>query len=199
MSLANRIAEALTKQKTAAEVEPLIEEVRAAITAAEVDAASHRAMALDPTATDDDVRTARAAMEDAQFTADRLKEAEKRIAERVQDLRQAEEEARRKAQADALAERQSAIRSQFEAEYPVLAQRIASLAMEMEAAGLRQELPKLILGDGSAHAPGQGNVGFNQRQYWPVQAEPWTKPSRLFTADLSGTLRIIPDKKARAA
>ena len=175
MNLTDRIAEALTAEKKANEVEPLIDQIATAITAATSDAAKHRAVALDPTSTSAAVKNARSSMEDAQFTVDRLTEAQKRISERFDDLRRVEAAAKRKAEEEALADRQKAARDQFNAEYPQMARRIAELATEMIAAGIEAELPNIKLGDGPVTRVG---IGFNQRRFWPLPMHQYEQPDQ---------------------
>lgn len=173
MNLTNRIAEALTVDRKSDEVEPLIAEIAAAIASATTDVARHRAIALDPTSSSAAVKGARSSMDDAQFTVDRLTEAEKRISDRVNDLRRDEAAAKRKAEEEALSARQKAARDRFNAEYPQMARRIAELATEMIAAGIEAELPNIKLGDGPVSRIG---TGFNQRRFWPLPKHPYEQP-----------------------
>ena len=198
MSLTNRVATVLTTVVPSTDAETLLREVAAAIAAAEKNLAQQRALALDPTSTDDLVGTARKAIGETEFDIERLREAQKRLQERFDDLAAEEKAARAKADRDELLARQKSIREKFGAEYPLMAQRIAALAHEMTAAGLDSELPKIHLGDGAQTRMG---LGFNHRRYWPLAGHAYENPSRPVESDLSGRVAILPEtsRKGRAA
>jgi hypothetical protein len=87
-----RIAAALADSAKSVDVSRLLEEVEAANEAADAAAGEARALALDPRLTPDEVKLARREMEDAAFTRDRLNEARKKLAERVENLKALEKE-----------------------------------------------------------------------------------------------------------
>lgn len=200
MSLSNRIATALTKTMKSGDVDKLLQEVRSSVEATETDLELQRELSLDPTSSDDVVSAARKAIEELQFNAQRMREAEKRLTERLSDLIADERDAEEKARQKALLSRQAAIRAKFAEEYHVLAERITALAAEMTAAGLEKELPDIMLGSGPQRRAG---IGFNSRRYWPKPQYVYEYPTedRSWGYSYAGRIAILPDadEKEKAA
>jgi hypothetical protein len=92
-TLKERIATALTDKISSADVEALIIETEAAITAANAAAEAERSKALDPVGSPDPIK-ARAAMEGAAFTRDRLLAALPRLRARLKEAEVEEQLAR---------------------------------------------------------------------------------------------------------
>jgi hypothetical protein len=92
-TLEERIATALSEDIASADVEALIAETDAAITATEAAAEAERVKALDPITSPDPTK-ARAAMEDAAFTRDRLRVVLPRLHARLKQVVAAEYAAR---------------------------------------------------------------------------------------------------------
>jgi hypothetical protein len=123
-----RIIEAFADDMKSADVARLLVEVEAATSAAELAAGTAKKAALDPLLSRDDLKLARAEMEDANFTRDRLHEAGTKLAERVATLKALEEG--RLARADH--DRVLAERDKLAAEMAGMAQ-IAHIVREIEA------------------------------------------------------------------
>ena len=109
--LDERIVEAFREGAKSSDVATLIKEVEAAAVASGDVAEQSRKRALDPALAAADVAVARRGMEDATFRRDRLDTAVKRLGDRLTELRDHEEDQRRraaydkaKAERDALAE-----------------------------------------------------------------------------------------------
>jgi hypothetical protein len=82
-----RIAGAFAEDATSESVSGLLAEVEAAAGAAEADAEAARARALDPLVSSDGAVVARREMDDAAFKRDRLREAARKLSERVAAVR----------------------------------------------------------------------------------------------------------------
>jgi hypothetical protein len=119
-----RIAAAFREDATSVDVSRLLPEVEAAAKAADAAADEARARALDPLLSGDDLNLARAEMEDANFTRDRLREAGAKLAERIEALKALE--ADRLARADH--DRVLAERDKLAAEMGGMADAIALIA-----------------------------------------------------------------------
>jgi hypothetical protein len=119
-----RIIEAFADDMKSADVARLLVEVEAATSAAELAAGTAKKAALDPLLSRDDLKLARAEMEDANFTRDRLHEAGTKLAERVATLKALEEG--RLARADH--DRVLAERDKLAAEMAGMADAIAQIA-----------------------------------------------------------------------
>ena len=89
-----RIAAAFAEDAKSVDVSRLLPEVEAAAKAADAATVQARARALDPLLSGDDVKLARREMEDAAFTRDRLHEAGKKLAERIEALKALEADRR---------------------------------------------------------------------------------------------------------
>jgi hypothetical protein len=87
--LERRISSALTNAATADHLSALISETESAIIEADATAKAERQKALDPQASPD-LKTARAAMEDAQFARDRLRTVLPRLQQRHEEVTAAE-------------------------------------------------------------------------------------------------------------
>jgi hypothetical protein len=99
-AMETRIAAAFGEGALSEEVSVVLAEVEAAAEVAEAAAVSARSRALDPVVTD--IKTARQEMHESAFERDRLAEAAKRLAERVEILRTREAHALRASQLERL-------------------------------------------------------------------------------------------------
>ena len=101
-----RIATAFGEDETSGDAARLLAEAKEAASAAEVAAETARKRALDPLLSGDDLKLARDEMENARFALDRLHEAGKRLADRIEALRALEADRRMRAEHErVLAER----------------------------------------------------------------------------------------------
>ena len=82
-----RIAAAFTDDARSDSVSSLLAEVEAAAGAAEAEDEAARAQALDPLVSSDGAAVARSQMDDAAFKRDRLREAARKLSERVAAVR----------------------------------------------------------------------------------------------------------------
>ena len=92
-NLDSRISNAFTPDAKSEDFEPLINDAVAAAKKADATAADARERALDPRCPPNEVASARAEMEDAQFRSDRLGVAVKRLRDRHRVVAAAEENA----------------------------------------------------------------------------------------------------------
>ena len=119
-----RIAAAFTDGATSDDVGRLLAEVKAAANAADAVAKEARTRALDPLLPRDAVTVARREMDDAEFTRDRLTEAARRLAERLDELRALEKARAQRAEH----ERVLAERDRLAAELERVAKPMAEIA-----------------------------------------------------------------------
>jgi hypothetical protein len=129
-TLEGRIATALSEDIASADVATLITDTEAAISAADAAAEAERVKAFDPIASPDPAK-ARAAMEDAAFTRERLRTVMPRLQTRLKQVKAAEylagwgpEYERLKAVRDALAAEMKEI-------YPRVTEQLVSLLQRM--------------------------------------------------------------------
>jgi chromosome segregation ATPase len=132
-SLDERVAAAFADGATSSGVADLIAEVEAAAVASGENAETARSRALDPALAAPDVAAARRDMEDASFRRDRMHEAVRRLGERLAEVKQEEEGARRReAYAEALVQR-DVLAAELVETYPPLAERLADLVARIAA------------------------------------------------------------------
>src|SRR5262249_26102841 len=98
-ALEQRIAAAFGKTNSS-DVAALIAEAETAVVASSEAAEAARSRALNPALCAGDVAAARRQMEDAYFRRDRMQEAVRRLGERLREVREEEEQARRRAAYD---------------------------------------------------------------------------------------------------
>lgn len=113
LPLDDRVAAALTSDATSATVAALLQECDAASTSINEAALRAHTRAHDPTLSAHDVRAARDEMENASFAADRLQVAMVKLKERHDELRKAEENARRRAAYDQAAATRDALAAEL--------------------------------------------------------------------------------------
>src|SRR5262245_51539796 len=151
-TLEQRIAAALSDSDiTAAALGKLIVETEAAITAADKDAEQARVRALDP-ALSPDPKVARAEMEDAAFTRDRLRTVLPRLEQRHAKVQRAEEKARWVADYDAVSARVEALAEELRDTYPPFAAKMTDIltrarALDAEVRRVRDGKPSLECGE----------------------------------------------------
>jgi hypothetical protein len=116
-----RIAAAFAEGARSVDVSRLLPEVEAAATAADAAAEEARTRALDPL---DEVKLARRDWEDAAFTLDRLREAGRKLAERIEALKALERDRAQRAEH----ERLSAERTRLAEEMERMAEPIVQIA-----------------------------------------------------------------------
>ncbi len=131
--LEKRITVALTDAITSAELDALIEETETAIVTADAAADAERERALDPLASPD-VGKARAAMEDAAFTRDRLRTVLPRLQIRLTEVEAAEYAARWQADYERVETKCEALAKEFEQFYPDAVAKLADLLSRMAEA-----------------------------------------------------------------
>jgi hypothetical protein len=132
LSLEQRIAVALSDSIKSDAVAALIQEVEAAAQAADENATRAREEALDPGVVVDTAKVG-AAVATAELTRDRLRAALPRLRTRYTEVREQEDIAAWKAEADELEPRGVALLDGFAEFYPEMAKRIASHLDDMSA------------------------------------------------------------------
>jgi hypothetical protein len=132
-TLESRIASALTATDiTSSDLAQLLIEVEAAAAAADADAAKAREQALDPV-TVVDVDKVAAAVASATLTHDRLQAALPRLQDQLKRVRQAEDVAAWRADAEELEQRRLASGAEFRQFYPRMIERIVNHLYDMRA------------------------------------------------------------------
>jgi hypothetical protein len=132
-SLDDRIAAAFRDGAQSLAVEQLIREAEAEAAASTEAAEQARARALDPALAPAEVAEQRRAMEDVAFRRDRLTVAAARLAERLQELRAAEVDERRRVVYEAAAATRDALAEELRREYPILAEKLVDLVRRLDA------------------------------------------------------------------
>jgi hypothetical protein len=130
-TLEQRIATALSSDTTSDVVALLITEVETAIVAADKAAEVEREKALDPLASPDAAK-ARAAMEDAAFTRDRLRNALPRLQTRLADVQAAEYAARWEPDFEQVQARRDELAQEYAATYPKVVAQLVDLFIRAE-------------------------------------------------------------------
>ena len=129
-TLEERIATALTDKILSADVEALITETEAAITDADAAAEAERTKALDPVGSPDPIK-ARAAMEDAAFTRDRLRTALPRLQVRLKQMEAAEYLARWEPAYERVKADRDALAAEMREVYPAAVAKLVDLFQRM--------------------------------------------------------------------
>src|SRR5450759_5624093 len=133
ITLEERIATVLSADTASDVVAILIAEVETAIIAADKAAAMEREKALDPLASPDAAK-ARASMEDAAFTRDRLRTVLPRLQARLQQIQAAEYAARWEADFEQVEGRRNELVQEYAATYPRLVAQLVDLFERIEVA-----------------------------------------------------------------
>ena len=131
--LDDRIAAAFLQGAKSVDVATLVEEASEAAAAADEAAGNARARALDPTLTAVHAAAARAEMEDAAFNRDRLTEAVRRLGERLLELHQQEEQARRRMMYEKARAHRDELAAELTRVYPPAAAQLAELLARVVA------------------------------------------------------------------
>jgi chromosome segregation ATPase len=132
-NLDERIFSAFAVGATSSGVADLIAEVEAAVIAAGQEAEAARTRALDPALSAADVAAARHEMESSFFNRDRMYEAVRRLGERLGEVKQQEEAARRRVAYDAALVERDKLAAELAEVYPSLAEKLADLAARVAA------------------------------------------------------------------
>lgn len=154
-ALEKQIATALTSDITASDLATLVTETEAAINEAEEVAKAERVKALDPLASPDAVR-ARAAMENAAFTRDRLRTVLPRLQQRHREVAAAEELARWLPQHDVAEARRNGLALKLHELYLGFVEQFVPLLDEIEQAD--REIRRV-----NDAAPSEGTTGLYLR------------------------------------
>jgi hypothetical protein len=125
--LDDRIAAAFADGAKSSDVVALIKHTERAAKSAADAAEQARKRALDPTLSANDVADARRKMEDAAFKRDRLQAALGKLGERLKQLQDEEENARRQVIYDKLKAERDQLAKEYTDLYPPLAQKLAEL------------------------------------------------------------------------
>jgi hypothetical protein len=122
-----QIAAAFTDHVKSTDVETLIKAAEAASAAADRGAVTARARALDPTLASGAVAQARECMDDHAFRRDRMSAALEKLRLRLVELRDAEEDARRRVAYDEAAANRDEVAGELAGFYPEFAQKLVHL------------------------------------------------------------------------
>jgi hypothetical protein len=131
--LDDRIAAAFVDGAKSSDVAALIKQTERAARSAADAAEQARKRALDPTLSAHDVVGARRAMDDAAFKRDRLQAAVTRLGERLEQLKDQEENARRQAAYDKARVERDQLAAELTELYPVVAPKLADLVARVAA------------------------------------------------------------------
>jgi hypothetical protein len=132
-SLDERIASAFRDGMTSGDVADLIQQAETAAVACGEAAEVARSQALNPALCAADVAAARHQMEDAAFKRDRMREAVRRLGERLVEVKRQEEEARRLAAYNAALVERDKLAAELAEIYPSLAEKLADLGARVAA------------------------------------------------------------------
>jgi hypothetical protein len=137
ITLRQRIADALTKPSTSAEVRACIAHLQADLARVDRERQRAEAAAVDPLASDDGANEAKREFQNLTFDLERLTASEIRLKARLEGVTNEEAEAtRRHAYDTALAERDE-IAAKLAARYPVLAAEMAEILGQVQASDAR--------------------------------------------------------------
>lgn len=131
LPLDERIAVALANKPSSVDLAALLGEAVEADRAAQAAATEARAKALDPATPPKVVSEARKAMDDAQFTRDRLAVATEKLETLRQEADRTEKEAERQKQVDEITVQRDAMAAELRGEYPALVAKLADLLRRM--------------------------------------------------------------------
>jgi hypothetical protein len=131
--LESKIAAAFSNGIRATEVAALIGRVEGAIRSASETATLARARALDPTLNGSELNSARQTMHDSGFAVERLQAASSRLRQRLDELRAAEANARKRERYDEVAQERDRLATKLAAVYPDFAEKLAELLPQLAA------------------------------------------------------------------
>ena len=131
--LEDRIAQAFGNGAKSNDVATLIKHTERAATSAAEDAEGARNHALDPTLSGSQLKDARKCMDDAAFKRDRLQAALGKLGDRLKQLQDEEENARRQVIYDRLKQERDQLAKEYADLYPALAQQLAELLSRIAA------------------------------------------------------------------
>jgi hypothetical protein len=131
--LEERIAHAFVNGCCASEVATLIQQVEVATRSAIESATRSRERALDPTLGGDELQTARQTMHDSGFAVERLQAASSRLRQRLDELKAAELNERKRKEYDRVAAERDELATKLSAIYPDFAEKLAELLPQLAA------------------------------------------------------------------
>jgi hypothetical protein len=131
--LEQRIAAAFTNGIRSAEVAALIGQVEAATARASETATRARERALDPTLNGSELNSARQTMHDSGFAVERLRAASSRLRHRLDELRAAELNQRKRQEYDRVAAERDELATKLSAIYPDFAEKLGALLPQLAA------------------------------------------------------------------
>lgn len=157
-SLDDRVLAALRDRAGSADIRALIAEAEAALEGAETQHAAARERAIDPTTPGEAVAEARRVMEDRAFTAERMREAARRLRDEltVAEAREADEQRQAKV-ADYIVDRDALVRALRE-HYPAAIETLTTLFRWIENAEAERQRLGLSM-DASAEVIARGIPG----------------------------------------
>ena len=126
-----RIAAAFADGAKSNDVAPLIRDTEHAATSASEQAEQARNHALDPTLSSFELKDARKCMDDAAFKRDRLQAATGKLRERLAELKDQEENARRQVAYDKAKTARDELATELADLYPAFAQKLAELLVRV--------------------------------------------------------------------
>jgi hypothetical protein len=128
-----KIAAAFVNGTRSAEVATLIQQVEGAIGRANEAATLARQRALDPTLNGDELNNARQTMHDSGFQVERLQAASSRLRQRLDELKAAELNQRKRVRYDEVAQERDELAKKLAAVYPDFAEKLADLLPQLAA------------------------------------------------------------------
>jgi hypothetical protein len=131
--LEQRIAHAFTNGIRATEVSALIQQVEVATRSASESATRARERALDPTLNGSELNSARQTMHDSGFAVERLQAASSRLRQRLDELRAAELNQRKRKEYDRVAAERDELATKLSAIYPDFAEKLGALLPQLAA------------------------------------------------------------------
>jgi hypothetical protein len=181
-----RVTVAFSASATSSFVMPLITEVETALTAARLEAEQCRADALDPRLPASAQRNARALASDAEFSRDRLSAAAAKLKERLAELRDQEENTKRKIAYDKAQAERDRVAEELRVNYPDLTQKLVDLLTRLQAsdhqvAAVNVKLPRDMPRLERAEMVGKGIIGKSIIGFESVaecRVSPWTPSSK---------------------
>lgn len=131
--LDERIAKVFANGASSAAVRRLLQQTEEAAVVASERAAAAKKQALDPQVTASALRTARTAMEDSSFAKERLDAAIGRLRQRLAEVAEAEDDARRLVKYQQVATERDQLAAELAELYPEFAEKLAALLVKIAA------------------------------------------------------------------
>lgn len=131
ITLRQRVADALTKDTTTAELRSCLADTQADIARVERDRMSAEAKAVDPISTEDEANEAKRQCESLRFDMERLKASEIRLNHRLDQIAEREAQAALRARYDEVCAERDAVIAEMTEHYPQLAEGIVALLERM--------------------------------------------------------------------